>query len=147
MEIKNRGMIKNKIALALYESYISNIILDGSEKCKPKDFKRYVQGHIDTDGELTEGIHIFFDLFAPLSTKNAQELIFNIYVRNDVISTKTYVFGNTLDNIIYMINDCVNCLSVDRGLFECCIAGDPIIQMNNKDDYCGMVLKYSVFDR
>ena len=149
MEIRDRGMIKQKIALALYNTFLSSLVILNNGTCKPQDFKKYLQGHLDTDGELgKEDIQIFFDLFAP-DAQGAYELRFDIYVKSNVISdTRLSSFaGNVLDNVLIIINDCLEVENIENNLFGCIVAPNPVIEPNNKFDYCGVTVRYAVRDR
>ena len=92
MEIRDRGIIKNKIALALYNTFLSSMFMGNNGTCKPKDFKKYVKGHLATEGELTEDIMIFFDLFAPNGVDGANELIF--YINKNKVDRKQLALNN-----------------------------------------------------
>ena len=150
MEIRNRGILKNKIAIALYNTMLSNIFMGNQGTCKPKDFKRFIRGHLATDGELgSEDMFIFFDLFAPNGIDGANELRFDIYVRNTVINdaSMSTVHGNMLDSILLIVDDCMQIENIENNLFGYVLAPNPIVDENNKGEYCGLSIRYAVHDR
>lgn len=152
MEIRDRGIIKNKIALALYNTFLSSMFMGNNGTCEPKDFKRFVKGHLATEGELTDNpmdIMIFFDLFAPNGVDGANELRFDAYVRNTVMNdaNMSTVHGNVLDIILLIINDCMQIENIENNLFGCVLAPNPIVEPNNKNEYCGVTIRYNVHDR
>ena len=149
MEIRGRGIIKNKIAYALYNTFLSSMVVAGNGTCKPKDFKRYVKGYLDTDSDLgKEDIQIFYDIFLP-DANGSYELIFKIYVKNSVISdTRLSCYtGNVLDNLLVIIDDCMTVENVNNNLYGCAISSNLTIKPNNKFEYCGVTMTYTVHDR
>ena len=149
MEIRDRGIIKNKIANALYNTFLSSLVTGNNGTCKRQDFKKYLQGHLDSNGELgKEDIQIFFDIFTP-NANGVYELRFDVYVRNNVVSDNrlSSFAGNVIDNILIILNDCLEIENIENNLFGCVIAPNPMIEPNNKNDYCGVTIRYAVHDR
>ena len=149
MEIRDRGAFKHRIALALYDTFLSDLVTLNQGTCKSQDFKKFVQDHLDSDGELgKEDIQIFYDLFFP-DSDGAYQLRFDIYVKNNMVSDNrlSSFAGNVIDNILIIINDCLEIESIKNRLYGCVIAPNPTIRSNNKFDYCGVTVRYTVHDR